>query len=333
MTETKVCNVCFEKKNIDDFYFRKDRQEFANKCKRCQIEGKVIQRSTTHKKCKHCGAEKPFFEFNVAGGGKWFQPYCKPCDTIRKKKHTEANIDKIKIKRQQNYAAKKEVIKERSKNRYRSNMEEIKKYSKAYSIKNKDRLQKQGREYSIKNRQRTTAKQREKRAANPEFFKEKGKLLRQGKTKEQKDRQAEVVKQWRINNSEKLKQYRIDNADALREKKRLAARKKSTDIQFRILKRLRGRVYMALGRIKKSDTTVNLLGCSLSEFKEYFTSLFTEGMTWEAYMSGFIHIDHKKPCCLFDLTKEDEQRKCFHFSNLQPLWGIDNLKKGIYYSE
>ena len=53
---------------------------------------------------------------------------------------------------------------------------------------------------------------------------------------------------------------------------------------------------------------------------------FKPGMSW-AKMSE-IHIDHIKPCVSFDLTDPEQQRKCFHFSNLQPLWAIDNLKKG-----
>lgn len=42
---------------------------------------------------------------------------------------------------------------------------------------------------------------------------------------------------------------------------------------------------------------------------------------------GLWHIDHIKPCCSFDLTKADQQRECFHFTNLQPLWAKDNLRK------
>ena len=53
---------------------------------------------------------------------------------------------------------------------------------------------------------------------------------------------------------------------------------------------------------------------------------FTEGMLWDNY--GLWHIDHIRPCSKFDLSKPKEQRKCFHYSNLQPLWAIDNIRKG-----
>ena len=56
---------------------------------------------------------------------------------------------------------------------------------------------------------------------------------------------------------------------------------------------------------------------------------FTEGMTVENY--GLWHIDHIKPCALFDLTDPKQQEECFHYTNLQPLWAIDNIRKGKTY--
>ena len=83
----------------------------------------------------------------------------------------------------------------------------------------------------------------------------------------------------------------------------------------------------------KSASTMALLGCSIPEFQEYFKALFTEGMTWQKFMAAEIHIDHIKPCALFNLTKKSEQRKCFHHTNLQPLWARDNLSKGAKYNQ
>jgi len=50
-------------------------------------------------------------------------------------------------------------------------------------------------------------------------------------------------------------------------------------------------------------------------------------MSWANYGRAW-HIDHIRPCSSYDLTKPDQQRACLHFSNLQPLWSKENLRKG-----
>lgn len=98
--------------------------------------------------------------------------------------------------------------------------------------------------------------------------------------------------------------------------------------RMRLKNRLRNRIYSALRRNTKSNSTIELLGCSIEEFKKYLESKFILGMNWELFFAGKIHIDHIIPCCAFDLSKEINQKKCFHYTNLQPLWAEDNLKKG-----
>jgi hypothetical protein len=51
-------------------------------------------------------------------------------------------------------------------------------------------------------------------------------------------------------------------------------------------------------------------------------------MNWSNYGLHGWHIDHIRPCASFDLSKSEEQRKCFHYTNLQPLWAKENLSKG-----
>ena len=109
-------------------------------------------------------------------------------------------------------------------------------------------------------------------------------------------------------------------------KKNYARIRRNIDFNFRLLGNLRHRVYMALKGICKSERTMKLVGCSIEELKNYLKKQFTTGMSWNNY--GKWHIDHIKPCVKFDLSKVSEQRRCFHYTNLQPLWAVDNLSKG-----
>ena len=102
--------------------------------------------------------------------------------------------------------------------------------------------------------------------------------------------------------------------------------RRRTDPNFKILTILRGRIKDVLKGHSKSDSTINILGCTIEELWIYLESKFTEGMTRQNH--GKWHVDHIIPCASFDLTKPEQQVKCFHYTNLQPLWALDNLKKG-----
>jgi hypothetical protein len=78
---------------------------------------------------------------------------------------------------------------------------------------------------------------------------------------------------------------------------------------------------------KKSDSTMSLVGCSPKMLIDHLESLFTEGMSWDNYGIDGWHIDHILPCASFDLNDPLQQIKCFHYTNLQPLWALDNIKK------
>lgn len=101
-----------------------------------------------------------------------------------------------------------------------------------------------------------------------------------------------------------------------------------TDYNFKMASVLRNRINQALKGSKKADTTFELIGCSIEELKKHLESQFQLGMNWGNHCRGGWHIDHIIPCATFDLTQESEQRKCFHYTNLKPLWAKENLKKG-----
>lgn len=92
-----------------------------------------------------------------------------------------------------------------------------------------------------------------------------------------------------------------------------------------LAKNLRSRMYSALKGACKSFGLLDLLGCSMEQFRRHTEVQFKPGMSWDNY--GQWHMDHKKPCVKFDLSKPEEQKACFHYSNLQPLWAEENLAK------
>jgi hypothetical protein len=139
-----------------------------------------------------------------------------------------------------------------------------------------------------------------------------------------------------------------DTYKKVREKDRIYNRKRAREIkigirpkpvyslQEKIKHNLRNRLLFQLkkNKTKKSISAIALLGCTVDEFKRHIESRFTEGMTWEnhgIYKANDVpkwHFDHIVPCCSFDLTDIEQQKKCFHYTNIQPLWGFDNIKKG-----
>ena len=96
-----------------------------------------------------------------------------------------------------------------------------------------------------------------------------------------------------------------------------------TNENFRITSRLRNRLWYALKGNSKSKKTMELVGMPIHEFKQYIEAQFVEGMTWNN-----IDIDHILPCASFDMTNKEEQQKCFHYTNLQPMFRPENQSKG-----
>jgi len=103
--------------------------------------------------------------------------------------------------------------------------------------------------------------------------------------------------------------------------------KRLNDPSFKIRLYMSSRINMSLKcKVKKSAATMELVGCSKEEFKKHIEKQFDTGMSWNNH--GMWHIDHIVPCASFDLTDPEQQRLCFHYTNLQPLWAKDNLSKG-----
>jgi hypothetical protein len=123
-------------------------------------------------------------------------------------------------------------------------------------------------------------------------------------------------KEWLEKNKEKLKVKR-NFYHSLRLK---------NDIIFRLKCVMRSRLlsFLKTQNITKKNKTFEIIGCTPQELKEHIEKQFTEGMSWDNRNKW--HIDHIIPLC--SAKTEEEIYKLCHFTNLQPLWVEDNLKKG-----
>lgn len=104
-------------------------------------------------------------------------------------------------------------------------------------------------------------------------------------------------------------------------------RRKQTSIEYLIAHRSRFRIERALtvAGTKASSRVLDLLGCSIEDFKEHLESTFQPGMSWDVYRAGEMQIDHIIPCSCFDLSRPDHQRACFNFRNTRMLFRAENV--------
>jgi hypothetical protein len=145
----------------------------------------------------------------------------------------------------------------------------------------------------------------------------------------QKQRYRATKRRYYLLNREKLIAQSKDRARRSydRLKKQLIARRK-TDLNFRMKCVLRGRLASAMksSGTRKTASALIVLGCSIANFRIYIESRFEPGMSWENHGKVW-HLDHIIPCAIFDLSKPEHQKACFHFSNLQPLFKSENCRK------
>jgi hypothetical protein len=146
-----------------------------------------------------------------------------------------------------------------------------------------------------------------------------------------KDHVRAVHKSYYNRTTEKSKDrtrnYREKNGDRIRARH---LERSKTDEQYRLSRNLRYRIYSAIKYGYKAASSQILLGCSIQFLKQYLEMQFLTGMEWSNY-GKLWHIDHIRPCASFNLTDPEQQKECFYYMNLQPLWAVDNLKKGSKY--
>jgi hypothetical protein len=151
----------------------------------------------------------------------------------------------------------------------------------------------------------------------------------------------QATQRWRERNQDRLKyygqafriRYRTD-AEFRAQKQAVynlhAQKQRDLKTNRAISLNIKSRIYCAVlrGGARKTQPTTDLIGCTIEELRQHLQAQFTDGMNWDNYGRTGWHIDHIRPCASFDLTDPEQQRQCFHYTNLQPLWAADNIRKG-----
>lgn len=165
---------------------------------------------------------------------------------------------------------------------------------------------------------------------NPEY--------RSNYRKNNKEKQSATHRDWFLRNKEKKNKqnrewYYKNKERHIKNGTKNAKKRLDRDPSARLAKNIRERMRNTIFNGCKSASTLELLGCSFDDCRKHIEALFQEGMSWENYGFDGWHIDHIRPCASFDLTDPKQQAECFHYTNLQPLWAIDNIKKGDFFED
>ncbi|CAB5226259.1 hypothetical protein UFOVP760_38 [uncultured Caudovirales phage] len=216
-----------------------------------------------------------------------------------------------KWKKQNAVKHKEYLVEYNSKNR-----EHIKEYHKSYREQNSERIREYCKKHKEKNKERYKEQRRQHYLKNREQIREQDKAYYQ--------QNKERIK-------ESAREYQKKNRESINKKTVL---KLKTNKQYKLRCVLSTRIATAIksGKGTKTVSTIELLGCTIDHARRHIESLWQPEMTWENYSLKGWHIDHIKPCAAFDLTDPEQQKQCFHYTNLQPLWSKVNRSKSSAYN-
>lgn len=245
--------------------------------------------------CKMCGIEKELSEYFVESNNTEIDSYCKSCyKQVQKKeynrKYYEKNKEKIIEYQKKYYEENTEQTKEYKKTYNELNSEKLKEKRKVKYENNKEKVKEKSREYYNMNKDEINLKRRLSKKSTYYYHKNKN-----------KDKQLKRSYEYR-----KIKM--------------------KTDPFYKFKHQIRNLIRNAFKRgfTTKSKKTIEILGCSFEEFKLHLESQFDDKMNWEN-QGTYWHMDHIIP--ISSAHTEEDVYRLNHYTNFQPLYWEDNLKK------
>lgn len=198
----------------------------------------------------------------------------------------------------------KECVKKKSILYRKENLEKVRERDKINNAKNKDYIKEYNIKYRKNNKEYLAAQQKKKYESNKSYY----------------------------NNLSK--QYQEDNkVEILVKHKKYIKEKRKKDPLFRLKCVLRVRLYHSLKQydLNKDEHTIEYLGISIGEFKNFISNKFLPEMDWENY-GRIWELDHIIPVSKFNLMDENQLKECFYYLNYQPLFKTTEIAKSFGYT-
>jgi hypothetical protein len=280
------------------------------------------------KLCKDCNKTKPLTDFRQTAfwtckkkikRGITIRGRCKECELtrVRKRYHENDEVRKRVIEHSKKYhEANRDKVVKRRRIHYDQNRERLLKQKRDEYREDPEKMRERNREGYARHSEERAATKRRQRKEDPELFK----AIQKKSYLKHRER---ILAKDKIYKSKHIERY-----------KKQANEKYKNNLQFNLRSKLKNRInwVMRYG-VKKSEQTMHLLGTDdlsvvWKHLEQTWTKTYNTEVPKDEFFNGNIHIDHILPCASFDLTDPSEQKKCFHFTNLQLLWAEDNLRKG-----
>jgi hypothetical protein len=211
--------------------------------------------------------------------------------------------------------------------------EKTRAYKRAYYAANKEKILASRSAYYAANSEKVRADTAAYRAANPEKVRAFETTYRKANSERCRARGAAYYAANRKKVRASQATYRKANRKKLIDHQtRYDRHRCKIDPLYRLTRSLRARLRLAFKcqGVEKTQATFKLTGCTKQELRQHLISQFREGMTLENHGKVW-HIDHIRPCASFDLSDPNQAILCFHYSNLQPLFVDENLRKGDHW--
>jgi hypothetical protein len=311
MGNTKICTKCNLELSVDEFYVnlnkKNGKRTYTSRCKKCTL---LAQKEYSSKDGVKNKIKERHKEYYLRDGIK----------------------DKIKQRKKEYYSRNsvKEMVKEKQKEYYLRERENILQKRREYNSRDDVKMKRREYESSELRRENRINKQREYRYRDD--VKEKNKQWQKEyySRNEVREKLLKKRKEYNLRNKENKKkrdkEYRLRD-DVKKRRNQNHKERIKTDSLYAFKERLRSNISTAFsrrGQKKFGVRTEEIVGIDFERFKAYIESKFLDGMSWENRNEW--HLDHIIPISLAE-TREDVIRLC-HYTNYQPLWAIDNMRKG-----